>query len=176
MFTLVKHRNAFKNGIKEINQDDIKDDELTELTEEEPNKSIYKSVSQGILIDEIRLKHSKRRSQLVHRNASKNEELLPCGPKGFTFEGSEERSNNSRTSEKRKDDSKSKDQNMIRWIQTIFLYDPQKLDTSNLNILKDESNKHLNMPPSPRFGDLSLSFGNDYDGKNYGSTYYFETE
>lgn len=32
------------------------------------------------------------------------------------------------------------------------------------------------MPPSPRFGEISLSFGNEWDSKSGNYPYYFETE
>ena len=67
----------------------------------------------------------------------------------------------------------AKEYPVIKSIQTVFLYDPWKQTHTTEKVLKDESQKHFNMPPSPRFGEMSLSFGNEDKSSN---KQYLETE
>lgn len=92
--------------------------------------------------------------------------MYSTAKKEFTFEGNEcddITSNHENIDEKQ---PKEKSLQTIKSIQTVFLYEPWKDDKNYNWILKDESKKHLNMPPSPRFGEMSLSFGcNDNESK-----------
>ena len=44
-----------------------------------------------------------------------------------------------------------------------FLYNSGVWGVNRSKILRDDSGRHLNTPPSPRFGDASLSFGNEHE-------------
>ena len=61
-----------------------------------------------------------------------------------------------------------KGNNWVNYVQAVFMYNPNSKQDKDVKILKDDSSRHLNTPPSPRFGDMSLSFGNDHDTRSSG--------
>lgn len=135
--------------------------------------SMNKSMSTNELAKIIRLRHNQRKNKLIPRNKLQEDTLLCEDPQGFTFEGNEDQEN-TQSEPNLKLISTVEDQK-VDLTPSIFLYNPKTCKANN-KILIDDSNRHLNMPPSPRFGDFSLSFGNENDSKGTPMFYHFETE
>lgn len=87
-------------------------------------------------------------------------------PKRFTFENDERQHRGS--FENIIQSSIQKGPSIAKYVQSVFSYSQNKKKESFVDILKDDSNKHLNAPPSPRFGEMSLSFGNNLETKSTG--------
>lgn len=100
---------------------------------------------------DITSRHSERKAKLVKRNKT-NKDLILLGPKIPTFERNDLNSEVKNTwfFTPRRD-------NIL--IKSIFYYNPQSAcEVEVEKILKDDTQKCINGPPSPRFGD-EISFG-----------------
>ena len=83
------------------------------------------------LIDPATEKHSSRRKKYMQRNRSQHE--LISEENGFSFEKSSKHAKES----------------------SVFYYNPQS-PTLAMDVLRDDTAKLNNAPPSPRFGDISF--------------------
>ena len=102
--------------------------------------------------------HNNRKEHLIKRNTVENQ-LNVGDPKRFTFEGSDDNIYCGKS--ENKTCKYSIKEPKINSVQTIFLYNSGAINGNRSKVLTDDSGRHLNTPPSPRFGDASLSFGND---------------
>lgn len=81
------------------------------------------------LYDTVTERHSERKKKMTQRNRSQNELVL--SGKGFLFEKTTKNDN------------------------SVFCYNPQS-PSFELEILRDDTFKRNNAPPSPRFGEVSF--------------------
>lgn len=116
------------------------------------SSSLRKCSTHETLFKEISQKHSTRKDNLLKRNSLRNE-LNMIDSKKFTFEGSDENECRSNSESLNRSNSK-KEQSNSNYIQAVFMYN-YKNEEKNGNILKDNSGRHANTPPSPRFGDTN---------------------
>ena len=139
-------------------------------------QQIKRSNTEENLLKKIVIQHNYRRDHLIKRNTSENQ-LNIGDPKRFTFEGSDDCESNENSENRQKVKHSVREQNKTNNIQTIwFIYNPEQSNENNMKVLKDDSNRVLNSPPSPRFGDVSISFGNDHERSSSVNNEHLQTE
>lgn len=140
---------------------------------EEFASKFKKSCSQADMLNLISTKHTSRKDHLVKRNTLQSK-LKIEEPKRFTFENEERQHRGS--FENGIETSLQKGPSIAKYVQSVFSYNHSKKKDSILDILKDDSNRHLNAPPSPRFGEMSLSFGNNLETRSTGDPENFNSD